>query len=107
MDRGAWWATVHGIIKSWTPLNRLNTRASFHDAISGKAEFSAEWFTTVEVGDSVQKTHSGEGPVPESGPHSPSTTWAALRPCSHTRAQVPLCSGVFDWGKMPGKADVS
>ena len=20
MDRGAWWATVHGLAKSWTPL---------------------------------------------------------------------------------------
>ena len=25
MDRGAWWATVHGVIKSWTRLKRLNT----------------------------------------------------------------------------------
>ena len=23
MDRGAWWATVHGIAKSWTQLKRL------------------------------------------------------------------------------------
>ena len=22
MDRGAWWATVHGIMKSWTQLNK-------------------------------------------------------------------------------------
>ena len=21
MDRGAWWATVHGVVKSWTQLN--------------------------------------------------------------------------------------
>ena len=21
MDRGAWWATVHGVIKSWTQLS--------------------------------------------------------------------------------------
>ena len=21
MDRGAWWATVHGVAKSWTPLS--------------------------------------------------------------------------------------
>ena len=21
MDRGAWWATVHGVTKSWTPLS--------------------------------------------------------------------------------------
>ena len=23
MDRGAWWATVHGVTKSWTRLNNL------------------------------------------------------------------------------------
>ena len=23
MDRGAWWATVHGVTKSWTPLSDL------------------------------------------------------------------------------------
>ena len=27
MDREAWWATVHGITKSWTQLKRLSTRA--------------------------------------------------------------------------------
>ena len=25
MDRGAWWATVHGVAKSWTRLNDLAT----------------------------------------------------------------------------------
>ena len=24
MDRGAWWATVHGITKSWTGLKQLS-----------------------------------------------------------------------------------
>ena len=24
-DRGAWWATVHGVAKSWTRLNKTNT----------------------------------------------------------------------------------
>ena len=27
MDRGAWWATVHGVAKSLTQLKRLNTHA--------------------------------------------------------------------------------
>jgi len=27
MDRGAWWAVVHGVIKSWTRLKRLNMHA--------------------------------------------------------------------------------
>ena len=26
-DRGAWWATVHGVAKSWTQLKRLNRQA--------------------------------------------------------------------------------
>ena len=25
MDRGAWWATVHSVAKSWTQLKRLST----------------------------------------------------------------------------------
>ena len=25
MDRGAWWATVHGVAKSWTRLKRRST----------------------------------------------------------------------------------
>ena len=27
MDRGGWWATVHGVAKSWTRLKRLSTHA--------------------------------------------------------------------------------
>ena len=25
MDSGAWWATIHGVAKSWTRLERLST----------------------------------------------------------------------------------
>ena len=25
MDRGAWWATLHGVTQSWTRLERLST----------------------------------------------------------------------------------
>ena len=28
MDRGAWWATVYAVVKSWTQLKLLNTGAS-------------------------------------------------------------------------------
>ena len=28
MDRGIWWATVHGVSKSRTPLKRLSTQRS-------------------------------------------------------------------------------
>ena len=30
MDRRAWWATVHGVAKSWTWLTRLSTHACMH-----------------------------------------------------------------------------
>ena len=26
MDRGAWWAAVHGVAKSWTQLKQQHTR---------------------------------------------------------------------------------
>ena len=34
-DRGAWWATVHGVAKSWTQLKRLNTQAYLIKAYKG------------------------------------------------------------------------
>ena len=27
MDRGAWWAIVHGVAQNWTQLKRLSTHA--------------------------------------------------------------------------------
>ena len=30
MDRGAWWATVHGVAKSRTQLEGLGTRAGYY-----------------------------------------------------------------------------
>ena len=27
MDRGAWWAMVHGVAKSWIPLKQLSMHA--------------------------------------------------------------------------------
>ena len=37
MDRGAWWATVHSIAKSRTPLKQLRTHISFSCRISGRS----------------------------------------------------------------------
>ena len=30
IDRGAWWPTVHGVTKSQTQLNQLNTNTDTH-----------------------------------------------------------------------------
>ena len=34
MDRGAWWAMVHGVTKSRTQLKRLSTRTNAPDQLS-------------------------------------------------------------------------
>ena len=33
LEREAWWVTVHGVVKSWTQLKRLNMYT--HDTLSG------------------------------------------------------------------------
>ena len=30
MDKGAWWAAVHGVTKSWTQLSNLTFHFFFH-----------------------------------------------------------------------------
>ena len=30
VDRGAWWAAVHGVAQSWTRLKRLSVHACMH-----------------------------------------------------------------------------
>ena len=39
MDRGAWWATVHGVAKSWTPLTEHTHKLS----TAGHQEARATW----------------------------------------------------------------
>ena len=38
MDRGACWATVHGVAKGWTPLKRLSTHILNQREIDTKVE---------------------------------------------------------------------
>ena len=33
MDRGAWWATVHGVAKSWIRLSDQQFHFNFHSII--------------------------------------------------------------------------
>ena len=40
MDRGAWWATVHGAAKSWTWLKWLGMHARTHDTLWHTFNFS-------------------------------------------------------------------
>ena len=41
MDRGAWWAAVHGITKSWTRLKRLSSSSSSSRALGVKTKIDA------------------------------------------------------------------
>ena len=36
MDRGAWWATVQRVAKSWTRLKRFSTHASMYTCTPGE-----------------------------------------------------------------------
>ena len=38
MDRGAWWATVHGVTKSQTRLNKSHTHTHTHCKLSHSVE---------------------------------------------------------------------
>ena len=40
VDRGAWWATIHRVAKSQTPLKRLSMHAR---TLTGQGNFKAKW----------------------------------------------------------------
>ena len=40
MDRGAWWATVHGVTESWVQLKRLST--AHRPGVHNKLNFSSK-----------------------------------------------------------------
>ena len=50
MDRGAWWATVYGVSRSWT---RLSEHMSVNVHTSGFATFS-EWPTSIDTFPALQ-----------------------------------------------------
>ena len=39
MDRGAWWAIVHGVAKSWTRLSDFTILSTFYSALYEKKKF--------------------------------------------------------------------
>ena len=56
MDRGAWWATVHRVTKSQTPLKRLCPYAEFHCCHCSLRSFLLCWFWLLTLSVS-QKIH--------------------------------------------------
>ena len=43
MDRGAWWATAHGVAKSWTRHGWVWEPFEYHSALSSVEGASYEW----------------------------------------------------------------
>ena len=56
MDRGAWWATVHGAAKSWTWLS-VHTHTFTHIHIYGKVTSLGFWFSDSHSGNQVESPH--------------------------------------------------
>ena len=44
MDRGAWWATVHGVAESWIRLSRLGAVSAAHAVVAAQC-----WSGCVEI----------------------------------------------------------
>ena len=80
MDRGAWWATVYGVAKRWTPVS--NSHFSLHC-------FSFMYHTTTDSKTSHTHTHA------RTHTHSPALTLAATQLCLCFQASVQdLCTNV-------------
>ena len=62
MDRGAWWATVHGATKSQTRLQRLRMYAQLHGCHSSLRSFLLCWSWSLGLWVS-QKIHGSEETV--------------------------------------------
>ena len=55
MDRGAWWAIVHGVAKSWTRLSDFTILSAFYSALYEKKN-SLGWFLRIIRGKSNQSS---------------------------------------------------
>ena len=62
MDKGAWWATVHGVTKSWTRLSNQQTRTHTHEGFPGGSDGKAFVYISGDPGSSPGLGRSpGEG----------------------------------------------
>ena len=54
MDRGAWWATVHGVTKSWTPVSMYSLRSfSSVQLLSRVQLFATPWTAALQASLSI------------------------------------------------------
>ena len=92
MDRETWWATVHGVTKSWTRLKRLSTQSERKFTLRyrwSSSECSLRAGSRVGVGVASQQRGFWTGPG-GGGPgiHLPDTPI-----CPHPRLPPPLLTG--------------
>jgi len=71
MDGGAWWAAVHGVAKSWTPLSNFTFTFHFHALEKEMATHSSVL--------ALRIPETGEpGGLPSMGSHSVGHDWSEL-----------------------------
>ena len=75
MDRGAWWATVHGVAQRWTWLSDMTERLHFHFSLSciGEGNGNPLQYSCLE------NPRDGEpGRLPSTGSHRVGHDWSDL-----------------------------
>ena len=80
MGRGAWWATVHGVVKSWTRLKRLSMHTDLGECIKKQylilTVYTPTHIYTHSKSLSLPTHHSWPNPcllpLPHYGQHPPS-----------------------------------
>ena len=56
MDRGAWWAAIYGVAKSWTRLKRLSSSSSQYFCVGNPMDKRACWATVHGVAEESDMT---------------------------------------------------
>ena len=91
MDRGAWWAILHGVSKSWTRLSDL----TFAEQIGSCREHSREpWSVSAKLRAPTFAGHCGTASCRVRG----LCDRRPLRPGSHS---VPVLLRACSWGALP------
>ena len=72
IDRGAWWATVHGVAKSWTQLSDF----CFTSVYMPISNSHALWFLNSKSPQVLRHTHAHTSSLPTNPLGSPSRNWS-------------------------------
>ena len=85
MDRGAWWAAVHGVARSWTRLSDFTFTFHFHALEKGMATHSSVLAWRIPG--------TGEpGGLPSLGSHRVGHDWSDLAVAAAIKKHLDFCS---------------